>query len=103
LRPRGNGKLIGYFPACTFTSGACRRCSDCSRSWGSLIHDTGEEDEIETEPVFPGEPLAAFVPHGHRFTAGHGARVGGERPQRHPDVLAAAREVARVLRSAARH
>jgi len=35
----------------------------------ALIHDTGEEHMIETEPVFTGEPLAAFVPYGHRFAA----------------------------------
>jgi LysR substrate binding domain len=51
----------------------------------ALIHDTGEEEEIETEPVFPGEPLAAFVPHGHRFTAGQ--EVGLEDLRREVLVL----------------
>jgi DNA-binding transcriptional LysR family regulator len=35
----------------------------------AMLHDAGEQDDIETEPVFPGEPLAAFVALGHPLAA----------------------------------
>jgi DNA-binding transcriptional LysR family regulator len=34
-----------------------------------LIHDAGEEDGIETETVFAGVPLTAYLPIGHRLAA----------------------------------
>jgi DNA-binding transcriptional LysR family regulator len=34
-----------------------------------IVHDAGPLSEIETEPLFPGEPLGAFVPRTHPLAA----------------------------------
>lgn len=35
----------------------------------AILHDAGEHSQVESEPVFPGEPLAAFLPLAHPLTA----------------------------------
>jgi DNA-binding transcriptional LysR family regulator len=35
----------------------------------AILHDAGERPDVESEPVFPGEPLAAFLPLAHPLTA----------------------------------
>jgi DNA-binding transcriptional LysR family regulator len=37
----------------------------------AILHDAGPRPDVESEPVFPGEPLAAFLPLAHPLTALH--------------------------------
>lgn len=41
-----------------------------------LIHDTGELEGIDVEPVFQGEPLAAFLPASHRLANTNAVAAG---------------------------
>lgn len=60
----------------------------------AILHDAGEHPDVESEPVFPGEPLAAYLPIAHPLTAMH---VLGPHDLRDVDLVMFPREEDRAL------
>jgi DNA-binding transcriptional LysR family regulator len=55
-----------------------------------LLYGTGDIDDIEAVPIFPGEPLAAIVPIGHRLAQ---CRVVTPRDLRDEELLTVPRRI----------